>query len=75
MSTVSKIKAALEGVGTERRPRVKHGPRQQCRQRGDTLIYHDSYGVVTEADLIVSAEDAFLAYGREEVGDTEHRAR
>jgi hypothetical protein len=35
-------------------------------QRHDGIVYDDSYGVVTEADLIASAEEAFLAYDKEE---------
>jgi hypothetical protein len=30
------------------------------------IVYDDSYGVVTESDLIASTELAFLAYDREE---------
>jgi hypothetical protein len=40
---------------------------QQARQRHDQIVHDDSYGVITEASLIASAAEAFLAYDREEL--------
>ncbi|MBI3417122.1 MAG: hypothetical protein HY043_17665 [Verrucomicrobia bacterium] len=36
------------------------------RQRKDGILYDDAHGLLTEADLIVGAEDAFQAYDKEE---------
>ena len=66
MSTLSEIEAALSRLTTEELRRVKQAFHQQYRQRHDGILYDDSYGVVTEADLIASAEGAFLAYDMEE---------
>jgi hypothetical protein len=75
MSTVAEIEAALPQLSTEQLLQIERALHQQYRQRGGNLIYDDSYGVVTDADLIASAEEAFLAYDKEEAGDAQHRAR
>ena len=36
------------------------------RERKGALIYADAYGVGTEADLVVAADQAFVQYDREE---------
>ncbi len=61
----SRIEPALPRLTTPELVRVERALHQQCRQRGNAPIYDDSYGVVTNADLIASAEEAFLAYDRE----------
>jgi hypothetical protein len=48
---------------------------QQYRQRQDGIVCDDSYGVITEADLIASAEQAFLAYDKEEQERAQRQAR
>jgi hypothetical protein len=75
MSTVAEIEAALPQLSTEELLRVEQALHQQYRQRGGNLIYDDSYGVVTDADLIASAEEAFLAYDKEEAEHAQPRAR
>jgi hypothetical protein len=45
------------------------------RQRKDGILYDDAYGLLTEADLIASAEDAFLAYDKEEEKNANRPAR
>lgn len=72
MSTVAEIEAALPQLSTEQLLRIEQALHQQYRQRGDNLIYDDTYGVVTDADLIASAEEAFRAYDQEEA---EHARR
>ena len=72
MSTVAEIEAALPQLSTEQLLRVEHALHQQYRQRGGNLIYDDAYGVVTDADLIASAEEAFLTYDKEEAGHAQH---
>ena len=69
MSTLSEIEAALSQLTTEELRRVEQAVRQQYRQRSDGILYDDAYGVVTEIDLIAAAEEAFLAYDKEEEKD------
>jgi len=75
VSTVAEIESALPQLTTRELLRVEHALHQQYRQRGDALIYDDAYGVVTDADLIAAAEEAFLAYDKEEEEHAQHRAR
>jgi hypothetical protein len=74
VSTIAEIEAALPQLSTEELLRVEQALHQQYRRRGGGIIYDDSYGVVTEADLIASAEKAFLAYDREEAKHAQHPA-
>jgi hypothetical protein len=66
MSTVGEIESVLPKLTTEELRRVEHAVHQQYRLRHDGIVCDDSYGVVTEASLIASAEQAFLAYDKEE---------
>jgi len=52
--------------------RVEQAVHSQFRQRGGGIIYDDSYGVETEADLIASADETFQAYDQAEA---EHAKR
>jgi hypothetical protein len=75
MSTVAEIESILSTLTTEELRRVEEAVHQQYRQRKDGIIYDDSYGVVTETDLIASAEQAFLAYEKEEQENAQRQAR
>ena len=75
MSTVAEIEAALPQLSTEQLLRVEQALHRQYRQRGGNLIYDDAYGAVTDADLIASAEEAFLAYDKEEAEHARHPTR
>jgi len=77
MSTVAEIEAALPQLSSEQLLRIEQALHQQYRQRGGILLYDDAYGVVTDADLVASAEEAFLAYDREEAehAQRQHPAR
>jgi hypothetical protein len=75
MSTVAEIESALAQLTTEELRRVEQALHQQYRHRHDGIIYDDSHGVVTEADLIASAEDAFLAYDKEEQERAQRQTR
>jgi hypothetical protein len=66
MRTVVEIESALPMLTTEELRRVERAVHQQYRQRHEGIVCDDSYGVVTEVSLIASAEEAFLAYDREE---------
>ena len=69
------IEAVLPKLTTEELRRVENAVHQQYRQRHDGIVYDDSYGVVTEADLIASAEQAFLTYDKEEQERAQRQAR
>ena len=66
MSTIAEIEAALPKLTTEELTRVEQAVHTQYRQCGGGIIYDDAYGVVTESDLIASADEVFQAYGRAE---------
>jgi hypothetical protein len=75
MSTIVEIEAVLPKLTTEELRRVEEAVHQQYRQRQDGIVCDDSYGVVTETDLIASAEQAFLAYEKEEQEHAQRQAR
>ena len=75
MSTVAEIEAVLPQLSTEELLRIEQALHQQYRQRGASIIYDDSHGVVTDADLIASAEGAFMAYDKEETEQARPQAR
>jgi len=75
MSTVVEIESALPTLTTEELRRVEEAVHQQYRQRQGGIVCDDSYGVVTETDLIASAEQAFLAYDKEEQEHAQRPAR
>jgi hypothetical protein len=75
MSTVVEIESVLPKLTTEELRRVEEAVHQQYRQRHDGIVYDDSHGVVTEADLIASAEEAFLTYDKEEQERAQRQAR
>jgi hypothetical protein len=75
VSTLIEIEAALAKLTTEELRRVEQAVHQQYRQRHDGIVHDDSHGVVTEADLISSAEQAFLAYDEEEKKHAQRQTR
>ena len=75
MSSVTEIQAALPQLSTPELLQIEQSLHAIYRQRKDGLIYDDAYGVVTEADLIASAEEAFLAYDKEEEKDASRPPR
>jgi hypothetical protein len=66
MSTVAEIQAALPQLSARELLQIEQSVHAIYRQRKDGLIYDDACGVVTEADLIASAEESFLTYDKEE---------
>lgn len=48
---------------------------QLFRQKQGAALYDDSHGVVSEADLILAGDEAFLAYDRAEAAAHESPAR
>jgi hypothetical protein len=75
MSTVAEIEAALPQLSTAELLKVEQALHAIYRQRQDGIIYDDAYGVLTEADLLNSAEEAFLSYDREEAENANRKAR
>ena len=75
MSTVAEIEAVLPQLSTEELLRIEQALHQQYRQRGASIIYDDSHGVVTDADLIASAEEAFMACDKEQTEQARPQAR
>jgi len=62
MSTIAEMEAVLPKLTTEELVRVEQAVHSQIRQRGGGIVYDDTHGVETEADLITSADQAFQAY-------------
>ena len=75
MSTIAEIEAVLPKLTTEELGRVERAVHNQFRQRGSGIIYDDTYGVETEADLITSADEAFQAYDKAEAKNAKRPAR
>ena len=66
MSSVAEIEAVLPKLTTQELQRIERALHHQYRQRHSGIIFDDSYGVVTEADLMAAADEAFLDYEKEE---------
>jgi hypothetical protein len=75
VSTILEIEAALPKLTAEELQRVEQAVHEQYRQRHNGIVYDDSHGVVTEADLISSAEAAFLIYDKEEKDRAQRQTR
>ena len=75
MSTVAEIEAVLPQLSTEELRQIEQALHRQYRHRGDGIIYDDSCGAVTDADLVASAEEAFLAYDKAEAERAQRQAR
>jgi len=75
MSTIAEIEAVLPKLTTEELVRVEQAVHSQFRQRGHEIVYDDAHGVVTEADLVASADEAFQAYDKEEAEHAKRQTR
>jgi hypothetical protein len=75
MNTVAAIKAALPGLTVEELSCVQRAVHRQLPQRSNGIIYDDGFGVITERELIASADEAFLAYDKAQAKDAKSRAR
>ena len=75
MSTIAEIEAVLPKLSAEELVRVEKAVHSQFRQRGGGIVYDDTYGVETEADLIASADEAFQAYDKAEAKYAKRPAR
>ena len=75
MSTVADIEAVLPNLSAAELLRVERAVHKQVLERASGVIYDDAYGVMSEADLIASADKAFLAYDKEEAEHARPEAR
>ncbi|HUK84030.1 MAG TPA: hypothetical protein VLZ12_15525 [Verrucomicrobiae bacterium] len=75
MSTLKEIEAALPKLSDRELKQLAADLDNLFRQRKGANIYHDTYGDVTEADVILSAERAFLDYDRDEEKNAGGQAR
>ena len=75
MSTIAEIEAVLPNLTSEELVKVEQAVHSQFRQRGGGIVYDDTYGVETEADLITSADEAFQAYDKAEAKNAKRPAR
>ena len=75
MSTIAEIEAVLPKLTSEELVKVEQAVHRQFRQRGGGIIYDDTHGVETEADLIASADEAFQAYDQAEADHAKRPAR
>jgi hypothetical protein len=66
VSSVAEIEAVLPKLSTDELHRIETALHQQYRERHSSIVYDDAYGVVTEADLMAAADEAFLNYEKEE---------
>jgi hypothetical protein len=69
------IEAELLPLSTKELLQVERSLHAIYRQRNDSILYDDAHGVLTEADLIAAAEDAFVAYDKEEETNANRPAR
>lgn len=68
MSSVQEIEAALANLSPrELRQVVPRADELFCASKG-TAIYDDLYGAVSDADLIIDADKAFVLYDKAEGG-------
>ena len=75
MSTIAEIEAVLPKLTAEELVRVEQAVHSQFRQRGGGIVYDDSHGVETEADLIAAADAAFQLYDQAEAENAKRKAR
>jgi hypothetical protein len=66
VSSVAEIEAILPNLTNQDLERLERALHQQYRARHSSIIYDDDYGVVTEADLMLAADEAFQVYDKEE---------
>ena len=72
---ITEIEAVLPKLTSEELVKVEQAVHSQFRQRGSGIIYDDTHGVETEADLIAAADAAFLIYDKAEAKHARRPAR
>ena len=66
MNTIADIEAALPSLTIAELLQVQRAIRRQLLQRSESIVYQDAYGIITERELIASADETFQAYDQEE---------
>ena len=59
MRTIQEITAALPNLSTDELRHIERAIRDLYRARHETIIYDDDYGIWTEHDQILAAEEIF----------------
>jgi hypothetical protein len=75
MSSVADIEAALPSLSPGELRRVAARVDELFRRVKGTAIYDDSHGLLSDADLIIAADQAFQLYDREEADSHDGSAR
>lgn len=75
VSTVREIEAALPNLSALELRHILRAADQFLREKCGPAIYDDTYGIVTDADLILAGDEAFQAYDRAEAAAHESKAR
>ncbi len=68
MSTVQEIEAALSGLSPVELRRVVRRANGLFRASKGTALYDNVYRALSDADLLVEADKAFVLYDKEEAG-------
>ena len=66
MSTIQEITRALTNLSTDELQHIERIIRDLYRDRHETIIYDDGYGIWTEQDQISVAAEVFQQLEREE---------
>ncbi len=66
MSTIQEITAALSNLSTDELQHIERIIRDLYRDRHETIIYDDGYGIWTEQDQVSVAAEVFQLLEREE---------
>ncbi|MBI4473082.1 MAG: hypothetical protein HY646_10465 [Acidobacteria bacterium] len=75
MSSLTEIEAALPNLTDAELKQLAADGDQLYRERKGALIYQDSYGDLTDADLIVAADRAFQEYDQDEESRAHRQTR
>lgn len=75
MSTLAEIEAALPKLTDAELTQLVADVDRLYRERKGALIYADSYGDLSEADLIVAADRAFQEYDKDEESHANRKTR
>lgn len=75
MSTIAEIEAVLPQLTAEELLRVEQAVHRQFRQRGGGMVYDDTHGVETGADLITAPDEAFQVYDQAEAEHAQRKTR
>ena len=66
MRTIEEITAALTNLSTDELQHIERVIRDLYRDRHETIIYDDDYGIWTEQDQVSVAAEIFQLFEKEE---------